>query len=141
MPAATTHTATTRDTVPAERRRPPATVLATVALTVLVTLFGGYGAIYFTGLEGFTDMGLTFLVAYEGIVLFGLVSAVALLRGSPLGRAGVISFALWLTAFNIFKVGYIREWEAISFGVVGLAIVGLALTSGVRRHVDRDAAF
>ena len=129
------------DTVLADRtarRRPPGTVAAAVALTTLVTAFGAYGAVYFTGLEGFTDLGLTFLVAYEFITLFGLVSAVALARRSALGRAGVITYGVWMAVFTAFKVGYTHEVEAIPFAVVGLAVLALAFTPSARRYVDGD---
>ena len=37
-----------------------------------------------------------------------------------------------MTVFTVFKVGYVHETEAIPFGVVGLLILGLALSRRVR---------
>lgn len=121
----------------AARTRPPAAVVAAVALTVLVTGFGAYGAVYFTGLDGWTEIGLTFLVAYEFLTLLGLVSAVAFARRSVLGHAGLVTYAVWMNVFTVFKVGYIHEAEAIPFAVVGLLILGLALSRPARRYVGR----
>jgi hypothetical protein len=115
--------------------RAPATVLAASGLSILVAGFGAYGAVYFTGLEGFTDLGLTFLVAYEFLSVLGLVSAIALLRGRAAGHLGVLAFGLWMTVFTVFKVAYIHEAEAVPFGVVGLAILALALAPATRRFV------
>lgn len=132
---AITHTTTTAELV---RRRPPATVIAAVGLTVLVTAFGAYGAVYFTGSHGFSDVELTFLVAYEFITLFGLVSAVALARRSRLGQAGVVTYGIWMTVFTAFKVGYIHETQAIPFGVVGIAVLLLALSRSARGYARSE---
>ena len=93
-----------------------------------------YGAVYFTGSHGFSDVELTFLVAYEFITLFGLVSAVALARRSRLGHAGVVTYGIWMTVFTAFKVGYIHEIQAIPFGVVGIAVLLLALSRSARGY-------
>jgi hypothetical protein len=116
------------------RRRAPGTVLAAVGLTGLVAAFGAYGAAYFTGLDGYDDMGLTFLTAYESVAAFGLVSAFAMARRSELGRAGVVAYGAFMTVFNAFKIGYIHELEAIPFGVAGLAILLLPLTRSAKRY-------
>jgi predicted CDP-diglyceride synthetase/phosphatidate cytidylyltransferase len=130
MSALETTTVTTRTARP----RPPASVVAATGLTGLVAALGAYGAVYFTGLEGFTDLGLTFLVTYEFITLGGLVAAVALARRSELGRVGVVAYGVWMTVFTVFKVGYIHELEAIPFGVVGAAVLALASTRSARRY-------
>lgn len=127
---------TTADVVEADTR-PPATVLVAVGLTVLVTLVGGYGAIYFTGLGGFTESGLTFLVAYEFLTALGLVSAVAMARRSALGRAGLVTYGIWVTTFNLFKIGYIHETEALPFAVVGLVVLALGLSRSARAYASR----
>ena len=122
---------------PAARTRPPAAVVAAIALTLLATCFGGYGAVYFTGLDGWKDIGLTFLVAYEFLTLLGLVSAVAYARRSALGHAGLVTFAVWMNVFTALKLGHFHETEAIPFGVVGLLILGLVLSRPARRYVGR----
>jgi hypothetical protein len=119
------------------RTRPPVAVVAAVALTVLIAAVGGYGALYFSGLDGWSDMDLTFVVAYDFLALFGLVSAVAFARRSLIGHAGLVTYAVWMNVFNAFKVGYIHEAEAIPFAVVGLLILGLALSRPARRYVGR----
>lgn len=109
-------------------RRPPATVLVASILTGLTAAFGAYGAIYFTGLEGWDMAGLTFVVTYEFIALCGLLGAVAFTRGHRLGRTGVIVYAIWMLYFTTFKVAVVNEWEAIPFGVVA----ALALVAATR---------
>ena len=132
----TAATATAATTAATTSRRPPATVLGAVALTGLVTAFGAYGAVYFTGLKGFTDVELTFLVAYEFITLFGLVSAIGMARRSSLARAGVVVYGVWMAVFTLFKVGYIHEVQAIPFGLAGVAILALALSRSARRWAE-----
>ena len=119
----------------AERRlgRPPAPAITAAALAILVALFGGYGAIYFTGLEGWDAAGITFVTTYEAISIFAVVSAVALLRGSSHGRVGLVAYGVFMVGFTIMKVLTIQEWEAIPFGVVGLVVLGLALHGRTRR--------
>jgi predicted CDP-diglyceride synthetase/phosphatidate cytidylyltransferase len=119
------------------RTRPPVAVVSAVALTVLVTAFGAYGAVYFTGLDGWNEIGLTFLVAYEFLTLLGLVSALAFARRSPIGHAGLVTYAVWMNVFTVFKVGYIHEAEAVPFAVVGLLILGLTLSRPARGYVGR----
>ena len=140
----TTHSAPERATLdstfttPAARPgRPPATAIAAGALTLLVAGFGAYGAVYFTGLDGFTDLGLTFLVAYEFLSVLGIVSAIGTLRGRPLAHAGLVLYATWMLVFTTFKVGYIHETQAIPFGVVGLAVLVLSLAPATRRFAGR----
>ena len=128
----------TSSTLTTSRRR-PATVVTASALTTLLTLFGGYGAIYFTGLEGWDAAGITFVTTYEGIVTFGLVSAVALFLGSSYGRVGVVAYSLFMVAFTIMKVVTIQEWEAIPFGVVALVVLVTTLHPRTRRFTDGAA--
>jgi hypothetical protein len=120
---------TTRSVVPRTGRggRPPTTAVTAALLAVLLALVGGYGAIYFTGLEGWDAAGITFVTTYEAIVLFALVSAVALLRGNSHGRVGLVCYGLFMAGFAVMKVVTIQETEAIPFGVVGLVVAGLAL--------------
>jgi hypothetical protein len=129
-------TALEATTVPTRtaRRRPPAAVVTATGITGLVSALGAYGAVYFTGLEGFTDLGWTFLVTYEFITLSGLVAAVAMARRSEVGRVGVVGYGVWMTVFTAFKVGYIHELEAIPFGVAGVAVLLLAASRSARRY-------
>lgn len=134
-------TVTTRTAEPVRvSGRPPATAVAASALSILVAIFGGYGAIYFTGLEGFDAAGITFITTYEAIVLFALVSAVALLRGSEHGRLGVVCYGIFNVGFTAMKLITIQETEAIPFGVVGLIVLGLALHPTTRRFTRRTNA-
>ncbi|WP_246456366.1 hypothetical protein [Nocardioides mesophilus] len=132
----TTITTRTSPRDPAAARR-PVTATVVVALTVLQTLFAGYGAVYFTLLDGVTDMALTFLLTFESVTAFGLLSALALARRSALGRAGVVVYGVWMLIFSAFKIGYIHEAAAVPFAVVGLLVLGLALAPGTRRYADR----
>lgn len=118
-----------------ERRtgRPPAPAVTAAALSIVLALFGGYGAIYFSGLEGWNDTVITFVTTYEAISVFAVVSAVALLRGSGHGRVGLVAYGVFMVVFTIMKLVTIQEVEAIPFGVVGLVIVGLALHGRTRR--------
>ncbi|MGW1345529.1 hypothetical protein ACWCOV_31080 [Kribbella sp. NPDC002412] len=111
-------------------------VLVAAVLTGLTAAFGAYGAIYFTGLEGWDLAGATFVVTYEFISLCGLVAAVAFARGHYLGRIGVIVYAIWMLYFTAFKVGVVHEWEAIPFGVVA-AVALLAATRPTSRNHAR----
>jgi len=118
--------------------RPPATAVVSASLACLAAAVGGYGAVYFTGLDGgFTQIELTFLVAYEFLAALGLFSAIALLRGRALGQAGTVVYGTWMTVFTLFKVGYIHETQAIPFGIVGLVVLGLALAPATRRFASR----
>lgn len=107
--------------------RRPATVVVASALTALLALFGGYGAIYFTGLEGWDAAGITYVTTYEAISIFGLVSAVALLLRNDHARVGVIAYAVFMVGFTIMKVVTIQELEAIPFGVVALGVLAAVL--------------
>lgn len=134
---------TTIDTTTATTTRAPATVaprpaaaVAAAALAILTALVGAYGALYFTGLEGWTDIGITFVMAYEFLAAYGLVSAVALLRGHPYGRFGVLTYGVWMVAFTGFKLIAFQEVEAILFGVVGLVATVLAARPSVRAYVE-----
>jgi hypothetical protein len=111
----------------AGRRRPPAPALVAIGLTTVLALFAGYGAIYFTGLEGWDAGGITFVTTYEAISLFALTSAVALARGSSHGRVGLVAYGIFMLGFTVMKLVTIQEWEAIPFGVVGAVVLGLAL--------------
>ncbi|CAN5877330.1 hypothetical protein BH24ACT8_BH24ACT8_10630 [soil metagenome] len=131
----TTTERTAASTPEASRRRMHPSVIVAATLTALAAAFGGYGSIYFSGLDGYTESDLTFLVAYLFMAVLGIVAAIAWLSRHPLGRPGVVLFAVWLTVFNVFKVGYVRETEAVIFLVVGLLILGLALAAPARAHV------
>jgi len=109
------------------RRRPPAPALVAVGLATVLALFGGYGAIYFTGLEGWDAGGITYVTTYEAISIFALASAFALARGSSHGRVGLVAYGIFMVGFTVMKVVTIQEWEAIPFGVVGAVVLGLAL--------------
>jgi hypothetical protein len=125
---------TDTDTAPATRRRPPATVLATSILLGLIAAFGGYGAIYFTGLEGWNGIGLTYVVSYEFLTLSGLIAVVAFLRGHRLGRPGVIMYGIWMIYFTIFKVATFQEWQAIPFGVIASVALFCATRKSARAY-------
>jgi hypothetical protein len=114
--------------------RRPATVVTATALTALLALFGGYGAIYFTGLDGWDAAGITFVTTYEAISIFGIVSAVALLLGNSHGRVGVIAYAVFMVGFTIMKVVTIQELQAIPFGVVALGILAAVLHPRTRAY-------
>ena len=115
------------------RGRPPAPVLTASMLTILLSLFAGYGAIYFTGLEGWDAAGITYVTTYEATVVLALVSAVALLRGSAHGRVGLAAWAAFMVVFTAMKLITIQELSAIPFGVVGLLVGGLALHPATKR--------
>jgi len=108
-------------------RRPPATVLAVSGLLGLIAAVGGYGAIYFTGLEGWDGIGVSFVVAYEFLSLTGLIAIVAYLRGHHLGRPGVIFYASWMIYFTLFKLIAFQELQAIPFGVIAASALVLAV--------------
>ncbi|TDW89930.1 MULTISPECIES: hypothetical protein [Kribbella] len=111
------------------RRRPSATAVTASVLLTLIAVVGGYGAIYFTGLEGWDGIGVSFVVAYEFLTLTGLVAVAAFLRGHRLGRPGVILYATWMIYFTLFKLIAFQELQAIPFGVLAL----IALVCATRR--------
>lgn len=127
-------TSTTAHAPTASTARPPAPALTAGLLTILLGVVGGYGAIYFTGLEGWDAAGVTFVTTYEAIVVFALASAVALLRGSSHGRVGLVAWAGFIVVFTIMKLVTIQELSAIPFGVVGLLVGALALHPAARRY-------
>jgi hypothetical protein len=114
--------------------RPPAPVVTASVLTIVLSLFSGYGAVYFTGLEGWDAAGVTFVTTFEGIVVFAITCAVALLRGSDYGRVGLIAWGVFEVAFTVMKLVTIQELQAIPFGVVSLVILGLVLHPRTRAY-------
>jgi len=129
-----TSTTSTSGTTPdlTARRRPPAPALVAIGLATVLALFGGYGAIYFTGLEGWDAGGITYVTTYGSISLFAIVSAIALARGSSHGRVGLVAYGIFMAGFTVMKLVTIQEWEAIPFGVVGAVILGLAVDPRTR---------
>ncbi|TCC45482.1 hypothetical protein E0H73_44680 [Kribbella pittospori] len=109
---------TVTSTRSATTRRPPATVVAASVLLGLIAAIGGYGAIYFTGLEGWNGIGASFVVTYEFLSVGGLIAAIAFLRGHRLGRPAVIAYAIWMIYFTVFKLVAFQELQAIPFGVI-----------------------
>jgi hypothetical protein len=75
-----------------EFRRPPATAIVATVLTVLLASAGTYGALYFSGLDGYDPVDATFLSMYGYLSAMGIVAVIAQLRGSAIGRAGVIAW-------------------------------------------------
>lgn len=120
-----TTTDSTAITTGAATRRRPASVLVASILLGLVAAVGGYGSIYFTGLEGWTALGVCFVVAYEFLTLTGLIAVVAFLRNHPLGRPGVVLYATWMIYFTLFKLIAFQEVQAIPFGVIAVAALVL----------------
>lgn len=116
-------------------RRPPATVIVASVLTVLLASVGTYGAIYFSGLDGYGSVDATFLSMYGYLSLIGIVSVIAQFRGSGIGQAGVIAWGIFMALFTLVKLVTIQETEAIGFGVVALIVVALELTFPTRRFI------
>lgn len=108
-------------------RRLPATSVTGAILLGLIAAVGGYGAIYFTGLEGWDGIGASFVVAYEFLSATGLIAVIAFLRGHRLGRPGVIFYAVWMMYFTLFKLIAFQELQAIPFGVI--AAISLVLVT------------
>jgi hypothetical protein len=119
---------------PATRRRPPATVVAASILLGLIALVGAYGAIYFTGLEGWDGIGLSFVISYEFLAAFGLIAIVAFLSGHRLGRPGVMLYAVWMIYFTVFKLVAFQETQAIPFGVIAAVALSLATRPSARAY-------
>lgn len=123
---------TTTTTMTSTRRRPSAAVVTASVLLGLIALVGGYGAIYFTGLEGWDGIAMSFVVAYEFLTLTGLVAVAAFLRGHRLGRPGVILYATWMIYFTLFKLIAFQEVQAIPFGVLALVALVCATRPAAR---------
>ena len=121
-------------------RRPPATAIIASVLTVLLASVGTYGAIYFSGLDGYGPVDATFLSMYGYLSLIGIVSVVAQWRGSAIGQAGTIVWGIFMALFTLVKLVTIQETEAISFGVVALIVVGLELAPPTRRFIQSRTA-
>ncbi len=117
------------------RVRPPATVIAAAALTIVVASVGTYGAVFFTGIDGYDDVDITFVSLYAYVALIGIVSVVLQLRGSAIGRAGAITWALFGVMFTLVKLITIQEMEAIGFGVVSLIVLALEFAPATRRFI------
>jgi hypothetical protein len=117
--------------------RPPVAAVAAAGLSLLAVAVTSYGSVYFTGLEGYDALGLTFLVTYLSWAALGLVSAVALLTGRAVGRVGLLAYCAFMLVFTAFKLGYIHEVPAIPFGVVTLTILGLLMAPSTRRFAAR----
>jgi hypothetical protein len=110
-------------------------VIAASILTVLLASVGTYGALYFSGLDGYDPVDATFLSMYVYLSAIGIVSVVAQFRGSAIGQAGVIVWALFMALFTLVKLVTIQETEAISFGVIALIVVTLELAPRTRRFM------
>jgi hypothetical protein len=115
-------------------RRRPGTVVAATALTTLLALVGGYGAIFFTGLEGWDPAGITFVTTYDAVALFGLVSAWAMFFGNAHGRIGVIAYSLFMVVFTLMKLITIQEMQAIPVGVVAVGVLAAVLHPRTRAY-------
>jgi hypothetical protein len=133
----TTHTDSDQSSIAsrAETRRPPATAIVATILTILLASVGTYGAIYFSGLDGYGPVDATFLSMYCYLSLVGVVSVIAQGRGSALGQAGTIVWAVFMALFTLVKLVTIQETEAISFGVIALIVVALELAPPTRRFI------
>ena len=129
-------TSTTAPAPTASTARPPAPTLAAGLLTILLGVVGGYGAIYFTGLEGWDDAGITFVTTYEAIALFAVVCGIALLRGGNHGRLGVVAYAVFMIGFTLMKLVVVQEWEATTFGVLAAVVLVLALRPRTRAYTE-----
>ena len=130
-------TLTRTDTPPAAHTRPSVPARVAAVLTLLMSAMGAYGAIYFIGLEGWDDLGITFVTAYEFVALTGFVSGAALLRRHHLGLVGVLWFAAFQVAFTACKLITIQEVEAIPFGVAALVVLALATRPSARAYASR----
>ncbi len=115
--------------------RPPATVIIATVLTILLASVGTYGAVFFSGLDGYDPVDATFLSMYGYLSLIGIVSVIAQLKGSAAGGAGVVVWGIFMALFTAVKLVTIQETEAISFGVVALIVVGLELAPPTRRFI------
>lgn len=113
-------------------RRLPVPALAAGLLVLLMGAIGGYGAIYFTGLEGWDSMGYTYVTTYECVAVTGLLSAAALLSGRRIGLIGVAWYAAFQIAFTTCKLIVVHETEAIPFGVASLVVLALATRPSAR---------
>jgi hypothetical protein len=116
--------------------RPPAPAVAAGLLSIVLGLVGGYGAIYFTGLEGWDAAGITFVTTYEAISIFAIVSAIALLAGNSHGRVGLVAYGVFMIGFTVMKLVVVQEWEATTFGVLGAVVLVLALRPRTRAFTD-----
>jgi len=118
------------------RRRPPATAVVAIGLTVLAAVVGGYGACYFTGLDGWTPISETFVVTYLAFSVFGLAVVGSMVFGSgslrSAARYGLATYGVWMIGFTAFKLVRFSEYQAIPFGIVGLAILVLSLSRPTR---------
>jgi hypothetical protein len=119
------------------RTRPPVPALAAAVLTLLMSAVGAYGAIYFTGLDGWDLMSGTFVTTYEYVALTGLAAALAMFRGSYLGRVGVLWYAAFQLVFTAYKLVVVHEGQAIPFGVLALTVLVLATRPSVRAYASR----
>ena len=126
--------------LPTASRRPPATAIVATVLTFLLASVGVYGALYFSGLDGYDPVDATFLSMYGYLSVIGIVSAVAQLRGNAIGRAGVIAWAGFMALFTLVKLVTIQETEAIGFGVIALIVVALELAPATRRFIGSHKA-
>ena len=126
---------TTTHTPPTVRSAPPAAALVASGLALLAALVGGYGSVYFTGQEGWTDLGVVFVTAYLFLSALGVASALALLAGHVAGRYGLLAFGTWMVVFTTLKLVAWQETEAVLFGVVGVVVLVLVTRLSVRAHV------
>lgn len=125
----------TTSLAPTHRTR-PVSVIAVLALTVLIAVVTTGGAIYFSLLwDEAPDPSVwtvLFAVAFAAISMMGVAAAIGLARGNEHGRRGVIVYATFGILFTMAKLIWWQETEAILFGALDIALVLLVSSRRVR---------
>ena len=117
------------------RTRPPAAILAAVAIGVLIGTVTSAGAVYF-GLQaggGWIVSAALFAAAWP----LWILSAARLTRGSARARKIALGLATALLAFSVFKIVRFHESASYLIASVDLVLLACLMTTSTRRFTTR----
>jgi hypothetical protein len=117
--------------------RCPTPVRLAAGVMGLLALLQSYGAYYFSFVFEQPEVRATsvvFVALVWALNATALAAAVGLVRGRRLARRIALGYVGWHVAFTAAKLVFWHETEAVGFGVVSLALLGLLCTPASRRY-------
>jgi hypothetical protein len=118
----------------------PAAVVAALLLTVAIAAVTTGGAIYFSlfwaDAPDPSVWTVLFALGFAAVAALGGLAAGAMARRRERGRRGVIAYATFGILFTLAKLIWWQETEAITFGVLDIALLLLVSSRRVRAWTD-----